>query len=83
LHKRSSCRHSVGRQPGRIGQLDHDRAHVPESRGIAARRTNLDEIARHGTGGRAVLTGQHASPTDLPAMHQPVSVCHQWTIHAN
>ena len=33
-----------------------------------------------GTVGDPGFTGSAPKPTGLPAMHQPVSVCHQWSI---
>jgi hypothetical protein len=41
---------------------------------------DLHVVARHRDGRRADLDRQLPRPSGLPAMAQPVSVCHQWSM---
>ena len=61
-------------------QLDHDRAHLVGRHLPALLVDDAHVVARHRHAGRAVLDRKRPSPTGLPPIAQPVSVCHQWSI---
>ena len=78
----SSAPHRVGRQPGGSGSADRDaRPSSPPGRGGRPRRSTSTVVAghRHASASPA-STGSGPSPSGLPAIGQPVSVCHQLSI---
>src|SRR6516165_12572956 len=63
-----------GRQAsGRQRQLDQDRAHGAGWHFVAALIDDAEIVARPS------LTAMRPSPSGLPVIAQPVSVCHQWS----
>ena len=77
FRKRSSAFHSVGKVPGGKRQFDRDGAQVSVRQRVAAVIQDLHVIAGHRHGRRADLDRQRSRSPGLPAMVQPVSVCHQ------
>jgi hypothetical protein len=80
LRNRSSAFQSVGSVPGGSGSFTAMAPKLAGRHRVPALVEDLHVIARHRDGGGADLDRQRSIPSGLPAMAQPVSVCHQWSI---